>query len=53
MSTTNKLFDRQKHDLSDKSNENDEIKQARENSLNVSLSKDNTDIFEGRIESPY
>ena len=53
MSTTIKsFFDRQKRDLSDKSNEDDERKKARESSLNISLSKDDTDIFEEGIESP-
>ena len=53
MSTTIKsFFDRQKHDLSDKSNEDDKRKKARENSLNISLSKDDTDIFEEGTESP-
>ena len=47
MSTTiTSFFDRQKRDLSDKSNEDDERKKTRESSLNVSLSKDGTDIFE-------
>ena len=46
MSTTNKsFFDRQKRDLSDKSNEDDERKKARDSSLNVSLTKDDTYIF--------
>ena len=53
MSTTMKsFFDRQKRDLSDKSNEDDERKKVRESSLNTSLSKDDTDIFEEGIESP-
>ena len=53
MSTTIKsFFDRPKRDLSDKSNENDERKKAREGSLNISFSKDDTDIFEEGIESP-
>ena len=47
MSTTIKsFFDRQKGDLSDKSNEDNERKKASESSLNISLSKDDTDIFE-------
>ena len=53
MSTTIKsFFDRQKRDLSDKSNEDDERKKVRESSSNTSLSKDDTDVFEERIESP-
>ena len=53
MSTTIKsFFDRQKHDLSDTSNEDNERKKARESSLNISLSKDDTNIFEEGIESP-
>ena len=55
MSTTiESFFDRQKRGLSDKSNEDDKRKKAREreSSLNVSLSKDDTDIFEEGIESP-
>ena len=53
MSTTIKsFFDRQKRDLNDKSNEDDERKKVRESSLNTSLSKDDTDIFEEGIESP-
>ena len=52
MSTTIKsFFDRQKHDLSDTSNEDNERKKARESSLNISLSKDDTNIFEEGIES--
>ena len=52
MSTTIKgFFDRQKRDLNDKSNEDDERKKARESSLNISLNKDDTDIFEEGIES--
>ena len=51
-STIKSFFDRQKRDLSDKSNEDDERKKARESSLNISLSKDDTDIFEEGIESP-
>ena len=53
MSTTIKsFFDRQKRDLSDKSNEDDERKKVRESSSNTSLSKDDTDVFEEGIESP-
>ena len=53
MSTTIKsFFDRQKRDLSDKSNKDNERKKVRESSLNTSLSKDDTDIFEEGIESP-
>ena len=53
MSTTIKsFFDRQKRDLSDKSNEDDE-KRRWESSLNTSLSKNNTDIFEEGTESPH
>ena len=51
MSTTIKsFFDRQKRDLSDKSNEDDERKKVRESI--ISLSKDDTDISEEEIESP-
>ena len=51
MSTTIKsFFDRQKRDWSDKSNEDDERKKARESSLNTSLSKDDTYIFEEGID---
>ena len=53
MNTTIKnFFDRQKRDLSDKSNEDDEKKKAKESSLNIPLSKDDTDISEEGIESP-
>ena len=53
MSTTiESFFDRQKHDLSHESNEDNEKKKARESGLNISLSKDDTDIFEEVIESP-
>ena len=54
MSTTIKsFFDRQKRDLSDKSNEDDEKKNGeRESGLNTSLSKDDTDVFEEGIKSP-
>ena len=55
MSTTIKsFFGIQKRDLNDKSNEDDETKKAKkkESSLNVSLSKYDTDIFEEDIESP-
>ena len=53
MSTTIKsFFVRQKRDLSDKSNEDGERKKGKESILNVSLSKDGTDIFEEGIESP-
>ena len=45
------FFDRKKRDLSDKSNEDHERKKVRESSLNTSLIKDDTDIFEERIES--
>ena len=58
MSTTiTSFFDRQKRDLSDKSNEDDKRKKVcvreRESSLNTSLSKDDIDIFEEGIESPH
>ena len=58
------MFDRQKCDLSDKSNEDNERKKAREreterqrdrereSSLKISLSKSGADIFEEGIESP-
>ena len=52
ITTIKSFFDRQERDLIDKSNEDDERKKARESSLNVSLSKDDTDIFEEGIESP-
>ena len=53
MSTTiRRLFDRQKRDLSDKSNEDYERKKLRESSLNTLLSKDDADIFGEGIESP-
>ena len=58
MSTTIKsFFDRQKHDLSDKSNKDDQKKKKngereRQSGLNTSLSKDETDVFEEGIESP-
>ena len=50
MSTTiRSFFDRQKRDLSDKSNEDDERKKEREQlkciTLNVSLNKDDTGIL--------
>ena len=48
--TIKSFFDRQKRDIS---NEDDERKKARESSLNISLSKDDTDIFEEGIESPH
>ena len=50
--TIKSFFDRQKRDLSDKSNEDDEGKKARESSLNISLGEDDTYIFEEGIESP-
>ena len=51
MSTNIKsFFDRQKCDLSDKSNEGEERKKVRESSLNTSLSKDDTYIFEEGID---
>ena len=58
MSTTIKsFFDRQKCDLSFKSNEDHERKKVRErereSSLNTSLGKDDTAIFEEGIESPH
>ena len=53
MSTTiESFFDRQKRDLSDKSNENNERKKTTRSSSNLSLRKDDTDIFEEVIESP-
>ena len=53
VSTTIKsFFEGQKHDLSYKSNEDDERKKAREGSLNVSLSKGDMDTFEEGMESP-
>ena len=52
MSTTIRFSERQKRDLSDKSNKDDERKKARESNLNVSLSKDDTDIFEEGLEFP-
>ena len=50
--TIKSFFERQNRDLSDKSNENDKRKKARQSSLNVSLSRDDTDIFEEGLESP-
>ena len=51
MNTTIKsFFDRQKRELSDKSNEDDGRKKVRESSLNISLSKDDTDVFEEGME---
>ena len=47
-----KFFRKEKCDLSDKANEEDEKKKARENSLNSALSKEDTHFFEERIESP-
>ena len=47
-----KFFRKEKRDLSDKANEEDEKKKARENSLNLALSKEDTHFFEERIESP-
>ena len=53
MSTTiESFFDRQKRDLSDKCNENNERKKTTRSSSNLSLRKDDTDIFEEVIESP-
>ena len=53
MSTTiESFFDRQKRDLSDKSNENNERKKTTRSSSNLSFKKDDTDIFEEVIESP-
>ena len=53
MSTTiESFFDRQKRDLSDKSNENNERKKTTRSSSNLSFRKDDTDIFEEVIESP-
>ena len=49
--TIKSFFDKQKRDLSDKSNEDDE-KRRWESSLNTSLSKNNTDIFEQGTELP-
>ena len=49
--TIKSFFDKQKRDLSDKSNEDDE-KRRWESSLNTSLSKNNTDIFEEGTELP-
>ena len=53
ITTIKSFFDRQKCDLSDKPNEDDERKKARERAriLNVSLNEDDTDIFEEEIES--
>ena len=52
ISITIKSFsDKQKRNLSDKSNEGDERKKVRESSFNVSFSKDDTDIFEEEVES--
>ena len=54
MSTTIKsFFDRQKRDLNDKLNEDNERKKVWESSLNALLSKDDTDIFDEGIESPH
>ena len=53
MSTTiESFFDRQKRDLSDKSNENNERKKTTRSSSNLSFRKDDTDIFKEVIESP-
>ena len=52
ISITIKSFsDKQKRNLSDKSNEGDERKKARESSFNLSFSKDDMDIFEEEVES--
>ena len=50
--TIKSFFDRQKLDFSDKSNEDNETKKARESSLITSYSKDSTDTFEEGITSP-
>ena len=46
------FFDRQKRDLSHKSNGDDERKKAGESSLNVPLCKDEKDIFVGGNRIP-
>ena len=44
-------FGSQKRDLSDKSNDGDERKKAKEGSLDLSLNQDDADVFSEGIDS--
>ena len=43
--TLKSYFGSKKRDLSDKSNDGDERKKAKESNLDLSLNQDNTDVF--------
>ena len=45
-------FGNKKRDLSDKSNDGDERKKAKESNLDLSLNQDDTDVFAEGIDSP-
>ena len=50
--TLKSYFGSKKRDLSDKSNDGDERKKAKESNLDLSLNQDNTDVFTEGIASP-
>ena len=45
-------FGSKKRDISDKSNDGDEQKKAKESNLDLSLNQDDTDVFAEGIDSP-
>ena len=50
--TLKSYFGSKKRDLSDKSNDGDEWKKAKESNLDLSLNQDDTDVFSEGIDSP-
>ena len=50
--TLKSYFGSKKRDLSDKSNDGDEQKKAKERNLDLSLNQDDTDVFSEGIDSP-
>ena len=50
--TLKSYFGSKKRDLSDKSNDGDEQKKAKERNLDLSLNQDDADIFSEGIDSP-
>ena len=50
--TLKSYFGSKKRDLSDKSNDRDEQKKAKERNLDLSLNQDDADVFSEGIDSP-
>ena len=50
--TLKSYFGSKKRDLSDKSNDGDEQKKAKERNLDLSLNQDDADVFSEGIDSP-